>query len=182
MPPFDPVTSDYVTEQEEKAQSVRLSRNHDKNNNNQTGASETTNLLSTASKDYNKLLDPTVATTGMDESSDEENCYSEDDDDNDSSSRVLNLNMCSAWTHICADTLRSLAVLIAAGFAYLFPNLLSLADADSWGAIVVSVIIIVSLGPLVEGLYFTAWEIYYVHKEHERRRKLKQPEEVVLQV
>lgn len=84
-------------------------------------------------------------------------------------SRGLNLNMCSAWTHICADTLRSIAVLIAAGFAWLFPSMLCPTDADSYGAIFVSIIIIISLGPLLEGLYFTALEIYLLHREHQRR-------------
>mmetsp|Transcript_3108 Transcript_3108/g.4199 ORF Transcript_3108/g.4199 Transcript_3108/m.4199 type:complete len:342 (-) Transcript_3108:82-1107(-) len=71
----------------------------------------------------------------------------------------LNLNMCSAWTHVCADTLRSIAVLIAAGFSYLFPEVLSPVEADSWGAVVVSLIILVSLAPLIQGLYATAVKI-----------------------
>ena len=61
--------------------------------------------------------------------------------------------------HICADTLRSIAVLLAAGFSYLFPSLLTAADADAWGAVVVSVIILVSLAPLFQGLYLTADKI-----------------------
>jgi Co/Zn/Cd efflux system component len=100
----------------------------------------------------------------------------------------LNLNMCSAWTvrhffpepfvnqnvccrayilfssftkyqHICADTLRSIAVLVAAGIAQLFPDILSAAGADSYGAILVSLIIIISLIPLLQGLFATAVEI-----------------------
>lgn len=84
-------------------------------------------------------------------------------DDDESSQQTedggLNLNMCSAWTHICADTLRSVAVLLAAGFSFFFPILLSPVDADAWGSIVVSVIILVSLGPLVQGLYLTSKKI-----------------------
>ena len=105
--------------------------------------------------------------------SDEESC-------DDESSRGLNLNMCSAWTHVCADTLRSIAVLVAAGFASLFPQILSPADADSYGAIVVSVIIIISLAPLVEGLYWTAWEIYHLKREHSKRQQRGHPEEVAV--
>ncbi|KAG7355654.1 cation efflux family protein [Nitzschia inconspicua] len=71
----------------------------------------------------------------------------------------LNLNMCSAWTHIAADTLRSIAVLVAASFSALFPQLLSPVDADSLGAILVSIIILMSLFPLFQGIYNTAWEI-----------------------
>jgi hypothetical protein len=51
------------------------------------------------------------------------------------------------------------AVLLAAGFSTLYPELLSPANADSYGAIVISLIIIVSLGPLLQGLYATALEI-----------------------
>jgi Co/Zn/Cd efflux system component len=94
------------------------------------------------------------------------------DTDNDSHScadeehQGMNLNMCSAWTHICADTLRSIAVLIAAGFASLFPSLLSPMAADSWGSVVVSVIILVSLIPLIQGLFLTAVKIQAIWKDN----------------
>lgn len=77
----------------------------------------------------------------------------------DSTTNHLNLNMCSAWTHVCADTLRSITTLVAAGLSFAFPTWLSPADADSWGAIIISLIILVSLGPLIQGLYSTAMEI-----------------------
>lgn len=80
---------------------------------------------------------------------------------------IANLNMCSAWTHVCADTMRSIAVLTAAGFASLFPLLLSPAKADSWGAILVSVIILVSLGPQMQGLYLTALKIQAIWGGHD---------------
>jgi Co/Zn/Cd efflux system component len=70
-----------------------------------------------------------------------------------------NLNMCSAWTHVCADTLRSATVMVTAAVAYLFPDLLGAAHADSYGAIVVSVIILVSLVPFVQALYVTACQL-----------------------
>jgi len=63
-----------------------------------------------------------------------------------------NTNMCSAYTHVIADTLRSIAVMIAA--------LLSLENesvnsevADASGACVVSVLIFLSVLPLVKGLF-----------------------------
>jgi Co/Zn/Cd efflux system component len=61
--------------------------------------------------------------------------------------------------HICADTLRSIAVLVAAGIATLFPAYLTPIDADSAGSIVVSLIIFASLLPLIQGLWTTAHEI-----------------------
>jgi Co/Zn/Cd efflux system component len=110
-----------------------------------------------------------------------------DDEASQDSEGHLNLNMCSAWTvryffpshlsaekvfvahiffssspkyqHICGDTLRSIAVLVASGVAQLFPETQSAAGADSYGAILVSLIIIVSLIPLMQGLFTTAVEI-----------------------
>lgn len=55
--------------------------------------------------------------------------------------------------------MRSIAVLVAAGIACLF-QAVSPEDADATAAIVVSVIIIVSLLPLLQGLYLTATEIW----------------------
>jgi Co/Zn/Cd efflux system component len=72
---------------------------------------------------------------------------------------LMNLNMCSAWTHVCADTLRSVAVLIAATVSYFFGDFLPGAVADSMAAIVVSIIILISLIPLLRGLYITARHI-----------------------
>ncbi|GAX14854.1 hypothetical protein FisN_29Lh064 [Fistulifera solaris] len=82
----------------------------------------------------------------------------------------LNLNMCSAWTHICADTLRSLAVLVAASFAAICPKIITPADADSWGSIVVSIVILASLVPLFEGLYITACKIGDVWQSNSKHR------------
>jgi Co/Zn/Cd efflux system component len=100
---------------------------------------------------------------------------------------LVNLNMCSAWTvsispvlernpvlpkygltfnvpptfqHVCADTMRSTAVLVAATIAHFFPKLcIRGALADSTAAIVVSIIILVSLIPLLHGLFITARKI-----------------------
>lgn len=63
-----------------------------------------------------------------------------------------NLNMCSAYTHVMADTLRSIAVVLAAGFALIFPDQISPANADSVAALVVSALILLSLLPLLQGL------------------------------
>lgn len=65
---------------------------------------------------------------------------------------------------------------MAAGFAKLFPWVLTAEDADSYGAIVVSLIILFSLAPLVEGLYFTIWEIHLLRQE---RKQLQRQEKEV---
>eukprot|EP00980_Cylindrotheca_fusiformis_P029100 scaffold22717_cov211-Cylindrotheca_fusiformis.AAC.1 len=76
----------------------------------------------------------------------------------------INLNMCSAWTHIMADTLRSTAVLIAACISF-FVESVSGATADSMATLVVSVIILVSLLPLLRGLYETGCKIVALRAE-----------------
>eukprot|EP00571_Detonula_confervacea_P002944 CAMPEP_0172312016 /NCGR_PEP_ID=MMETSP1058-20130122/16410_1 /TAXON_ID=83371 /ORGANISM="Detonula confervacea, Strain CCMP 353" /LENGTH=337 /DNA_ID=CAMNT_0013025357 /DNA_START=94 /DNA_END=1104 /DNA_ORIENTATION=- len=68
---------------------------------------------------------------------------------------VVNLNMCSAYTHVFADTLRSTAVLLAAGIAYTF-KVGDPAVVDAVAALAVSLIILLSLGPLLRGI-FHAW-------------------------
>jgi Co/Zn/Cd efflux system component len=67
---------------------------------------------------------------------------------------------CFVYTlqHVCADTLRSIAVLVAAGIAFLFDAVAPDA-ADATAAMVVSCVIFVSLLPLLQGLYLTATEI-----------------------
>jgi Co/Zn/Cd efflux system component len=76
-------------------------------------------------------------------------------------SELINLNMCSAWTHVCADTLRSVAVVLAAGIATIFPSIPG-ETADAAAAVAVSIIIFVSLLPLIQGLVITAFEIKYL--------------------
>lgn len=67
----------------------------------------------------------------------------------------INLNMCSAYTHVFADTLRSIAVLLAAGLSYTF-SVGAPTFVDAIASLAVSVIILCSLGPLLRGI-FHAW-------------------------
>lgn len=75
-----------------------------------------------------------------------------------------NLNMCSAYTHVFADTLRSLAVILAAVVALLSKSVTS-EEADAAAAIAVSVLIILSLIPLFRGLQSSIMEVYNIHAE-----------------
>lgn len=86
-----------------------------------------------------------------------------DDNDSELSGRGFNLNMCSAYTHVMADTMRSIAVLIAAATSFFLD--LSPALADATAAIIVSIIIAVSLGPLIVGLMKTFHEIQLLRRE-----------------
>ena len=65
--------------------------------------------------------------------------------------------------HVCADTLRSIAVLVAAAIATIFASIDG-AIADSLAAVAVSIIILISLVPLIEGLILTALQIHQHHR------------------
>ncbi len=80
------------------------------------------------------------------------------DNDSERSGRGFNLNMCSAYTHVMADTLRSVAVLVAAALSCSIETI-SPSEADAVASIVVSVIIAASLGPLIVGLLKTVSEL-----------------------
>lgn len=62
-----------------------------------------------------------------------------------------------------ADTMRSIAVLVAAGISSIFHTEPAL--ADSTAAVIVSVIIALSLGPLVVGLFQTWNELQALKRE-----------------
>jgi Co/Zn/Cd efflux system component len=75
-----------------------------------------------------------------------------------------NLNMCSAYTHVFADTLRSIAVIIAAITAELVPNVTP-EEADATAAVIVSFLIVMSLIPLVQGLVRSITELRVIYAE-----------------
>ena len=75
-----------------------------------------------------------------------------------------NLNMCSAYTHVFADTCRSIAVMIAAIIASVRDDVSS-EDADAIAAIVVSILILLSLGPLIRGMIYTWTELQILSNE-----------------
>ncbi|KAL7573770.1 hypothetical protein ACA910_007799 [Epithemia clementina (nom. ined.)] len=79
-----------------------------------------------------------------------------------------NVNMCSAYTHVFADTLRSLAVIIAALVAE-FTGVTS-EEADSAGAIAVSILILMSLTPLVRVIYQSTSELMVIRAQEKQER------------
>jgi Co/Zn/Cd efflux system component len=82
---------------------------------------------------------------------------------------TANLNMCSAYTHVFADTLRSIAVIIAAVLAILIPGVTpDLADAAA--AIAVSCLIFLSLLPLLRGLARSFVELRRIMAEEKSER------------
>jgi Co/Zn/Cd efflux system component len=74
-----------------------------------------------------------------------------------------NMNMCSAYTHVFADTLRSIAVLCAALYANLTETQGDLTDA--YAALAVSIIIVLSTVPLIKGLGGTWGKYLEVRRE-----------------
>jgi Co/Zn/Cd efflux system component len=84
-----------------------------------------------------------------------------------------NLNMCSAYTHVFADTLRSIAVVVAAGLAEVVDGITS-EEADAAAAVTVSILIVLSLIPLLHGLSMSVSELRAIQAE-ERDEKLYPP-------
>jgi len=76
-------------------------------------------------------------------------------------SQEVNLNMCSAYTHVFADTLRSTAVLIAAGLSYVL-KLGAPTVVDAVAALAVSLIILFSLGPLLRGIFHASGQLRHL--------------------
>jgi len=79
------------------------------------------------------------------------------DDEENVKTEEINLNMCSAYTHVFADTLRSITVFIGAGIASMYG--FSPEKTDAISAIIVSFIILISLGPLLGGLVKSCAEL-----------------------
>lgn len=75
-----------------------------------------------------------------------------------------NLNMCSAYTHVFADTLRSIAVIVAAVLAKLVEGITP-EVADSVAAVVVSALILLSLIPLGQGLHNSLAELGHIRAQ-----------------
>ena len=97
--------------------------------------------------------------------------YDDIDEATDQDDEVeANLNMCSAYTHVFADTLRSFAVIIAASVALLF-EVVTPEVADATAAVIVSVLIGLSLIPLFQGLRRT-WSEYRAILSEERSEHL----------
>ncbi|GAX13531.1 hypothetical protein FisN_27Lh025 [Fistulifera solaris] len=80
-----------------------------------------------------------------------------------------NLNMCSAYTHVMADTLRSFAVILAALTAFVTPGVTP-EQADATAAIVVSALIALSLIPLFKGLVRSIQELRGILRDEEMEK------------
>jgi hypothetical protein len=80
--------------------------------------------------------------------------------------RIFLTCKCSAYTHVFADTLRSIAVIIAAIIAVLVKNVTS-EEADAAAAVVVSILILLSLIPLFQGLLQSLKEFFAIRAEEQ---------------
>lgn len=76
----------------------------------------------------------------------------------------VNLNMCSAYTHVFADTVRSVTVIVASIIAEVSQRVTP-EEADSAAAVIVSAIILLSLVPLFSGLFRTWRELRSISAE-----------------
>lgn len=82
---------------------------------------------------------------------------------------TANLNMCSAYTHVFADTVRSVAVLIASLLGK-YVDVVTPEVADAAAAVVVSLIILIALIPLLSGMVKTTCELITIRREEVRER------------
>ena len=99
---------------------------------------------------------------------DDDSDHSHDDDDD-----RTNLNMCSAYTHVFADTLRSLAVILAASLAEVVDGITP-EEADASAAIIVSILIVLSLVPLFHGMVQSITELRGIYAEEKSEVMLLQ--------
>ena len=79
---------------------------------------------------------------------------------------------CSAYTHVFADTIRSLAVLVAAILAEVLDSVTS-EVADAAAAVVVSGIILLALVPLFVGLKKSIQELNAIRREEIDEKMIK---------
>ena len=94
------------------------------------------------------------------------NTSEKDEDDDGAEDKRVNLNMCSAYTHVFADSLRTIAVLVTTITAELVDGLTP-EVADSSAAVFVSIVILLSLLPLVKGIFKTACELLALSRQME---------------
>jgi len=83
-----------------------------------------------------------------------------------------NLNMCSAYTHVFADTIRSISVLVA---AILGATVHSITPeiADAVASIVVSAVILFALLPLLVGMGRSYLELMSIKREEASERDME---------
>jgi Co/Zn/Cd efflux system component len=94
---------------------------------------------------------------------DKEEEHGRDDNEEDDTNNP-NLNMCSALTHVFADTLRSLAVILASAIGLTVASV-EPDKADAIAAIVVAMLIALSLVPLIQGLFKSTAELMAIIAE-----------------
>lgn len=75
-----------------------------------------------------------------------------------------NMNMCSAYTHVFADTMRSVAIILAAIVAEIVDGVAP-GRADAGAAIAVSIVILLLLIPLFQGLVRIRGELRELQRE-----------------
>ena len=71
---------------------------------------------------------------------------------------------CSAYTHVFADTIRSIALLVASVLEQFIPQVTP-EEADASAAIAVSIIILIAMLPLFSGLRCTCGELLAIRRE-----------------
>lgn len=117
----------------------------------------------------------------LDESIASQNIFTSDEIDEENVDRIIeelekrkvrsNLNMCSAYTHVLADTLRSISILIASLLGKYAMNITA-EVADASAAVFVSSIILIALLPLLSGLMRNSRELWLIYREERSERAI----------
>mmetsp|Transcript_24173 Transcript_24173/g.37906 ORF Transcript_24173/g.37906 Transcript_24173/m.37906 type:complete len:359 (-) Transcript_24173:67-1143(-) len=93
-----------------------------------------------------------------------DDCIESGTDPEETDEGKVNLNMCSAYTHVFADTIRSITVIVASLIAEVSERVTP-EEADAAAAVIVSAIILLSLVPLFSGLIRTWRELRSIAAE-----------------
>jgi len=96
-----------------------------------------------------------------------DDCIESGMDSEETEEDKVNLNMCSAYTHVFADTVRSITVIVASIIAEVSQRVTP-EEADAAAAVIVSAIILLSLVPLFSGLTRTWRELRSIDAEVKR--------------
>lgn len=118
----------------------------------------------TTTMSYGKVANTDDGDDGGHVADHEHDDHDDNDDDTNNDDKDPNMNMCSAFTHVFADTLRSLAVIVASAIG-LSVVAVEPDRADAIAAIVVALLIALSLVPLVQGLLKSMAELRAIMAE-----------------
>ena len=138
-----------------------------------------TNDESRVAEQYGEVVDDVLESYVDGDDFQSEATYEEEEEEEEE--ERINLNMCSAYTHVFADTLRSIFVIVASIIAEV-THIITPEVADAAAAVVVSAIILITLVPLFSGLIRTWRELRSIALEINLLSQSIDSDEIKLQI